>query len=74
MITIFNRTTIFEWCMVRCASKYRHQKDLHFKEMEQSIQNLLTMLGPIVSVIGGDLDEHLMSSRIFTSILNKISI
>ena len=74
MITVFNRTTIFEWCVVRCASKYRHQKNIRFEEMEQSIQNLLTILGPIVSISGGDLDEHLMSSRIFTSIPNKISI
>jgi hypothetical protein len=48
---------IFEWCIVKCGSKNRHQKDMCLKEIGKHIQNLLTILDLIVSIIGGLCDQ-----------------
>lgn len=39
--------------MVGCGSKNRHQKDMHCKDIELQIQDLLTLLDAIVNRIGG---------------------
>ena len=44
------------------------------KEIGLRAQNLLTILGSVVNIIGGDQYDHLMISIIFTLITNKIFI
>ena len=66
-------TLIFEWCVVRRESKNGHQKDMCLKEIELCVQNMLTIIGSIIDMIGG-LYDHLMSKRMFTLIMNKIFI
>ena len=39
--------------MVRCGSKNGHQKDMCLKEIGLRAQNMLTILGSIVNIIGG---------------------
>ena len=46
-------TPIFEWYAVRCESKNRHQKDMCLKRIGLRAQNMFTILGSIVSMIGG---------------------
>ena len=46
-------TPIFEWYVVRSGSKNGHQKDLCLKETRTCAQNMLTILSPIVNMIGG---------------------
>jgi hypothetical protein len=61
---------------VVCGSKNRHQKDMWFKEIGLRTQILLIVLGSMVNVTvreGRSLYYHLMSMRIFTLIMNKIS-
>jgi hypothetical protein len=43
-----------------------------FHKIGLHAQNMNTILGSIVNVIGVDLYDHLMSTRIFTLIMNKI--
>jgi hypothetical protein len=43
------------------------------KDIGLRAQYLLTILGPIINIIG-DLNDHIVSSRIFTLIMNKIFI
>ena len=52
MVTFFNRTALWSGCVVRWGSKYAHQKDMCL-EIGQRAQNLLTILGSIVNIIGG---------------------
>ena len=56
-VTYLERTPIFEWCMVRCGSNNRHQKDMCLKEFGMHVQNLLTILDLIVNIIGGLCDQ-----------------
>ena len=42
-----------EWNVGRCGCKDRHQKDMCLKEIELRAQNMLTILGSIVNMIGG---------------------
>ena len=59
-------TPIFEWSVVRCGSKNRHPKDVCLKEIEQRAQKINNRHD------WKDLYDHLMSTRIFTLIMNKI--
>ena len=40
------------------------------KEIGLNAQNVISILGSIVNMIGGDLYENLMNTRIFTLIMN----
>jgi hypothetical protein len=66
MLHFFNRTAIFEWCVIMHVSTNGHHNDTCLKEIGLHAQNMITILDSIGNVIGGDLDDHLMSSRIFT--------
>jgi hypothetical protein len=46
-------TPIFEWYVVGCGSKNRHQNDTYFKEIGLHARDLITILGAIVNVIWG---------------------
>ena len=55
--------THIEWGVVGCGSKNKHRKDIMcLKEMALCAQNMLTILGSIVNIIGGTYiwpcDEH----------------
>ena len=41
-------TPVFEWCVVRCRSKNKCQKEIRLRA-----QNMLTLLGAIVNMTGG---------------------
>jgi hypothetical protein len=64
-------TPISEW-LIRCGCKNGHQKDMCLKEIGLQDQNMLTILGSIANMIGGDVYDHLMSAGIFTLIISKI--
>lgn len=66
MLHCFHRTAIFEWCEVMHVSTNGHQNDTCLKEIGLHAQNMIIILGSISNIIGGDLDDQLMSSRIFT--------
>ena len=44
---------VFKYYVVICGSKNRHQKDLHAKEIRLHAQNMITILGSMVNMIGG---------------------
>ena len=44
LVTYLTWTPIFEWCMVRCGSKDKHEKNMSLKEIELIVQNFLTIL------------------------------
>jgi hypothetical protein len=52
----------------------RHHKDTCSKEIRLHAQNMLTILHSMLNTIGGDLYDHLMSTGIFTFIVNEIII
>ena len=63
--------------MIWCGLKNGHHKDFYLEEIVGvCVQNLITFLSAIVSVIGRgrrvDLYDHLMSTRIFTLIMNMM--
>ena len=53
LVTYLNRTPIFKWCVVRCRTKDRQQKEMCSKEIRLCAQNVLTNLGSIMNTIGG---------------------
>jgi hypothetical protein len=55
-----------------CGSKYGYQKDMCKKEIGFCAQSMITIPGSIVNIIGRDLYDHIMSTRVFISIMNKI--
>ena len=63
--------------MVRRGSKNVYQKHI-FKEMRLRAQNVITIKDSIINIIGGEVGEdiydHLMSTRIFNLIMNRIFI
>ena len=60
---------IFEWYGVSVTPR-TDTKNTCLKETRLRVQNMITILGPIF----GDLYDHLMSTRIFNLIMNKIFI
>ena len=71
-ITYLNWTSFFKWYVVMCGSKNGHKKYMYLKEIGLRAQYMMTILGSIVNIIGrGNLYDHLMSTRIFTLIMNK---
>ena len=52
-----------------------HQNNIIcFEEIRLRAQNLLTILGSIVNIIGGALYDHLKRKKIFALMINKIFI
>ena len=52
-VIYLNPTPIFEWWAVKCRTKNGHHKNLCLKESRLRAQNLSTILGSIVNIIGG---------------------
>ena len=73
-VTYLRRTLIFEWYVVWCGSKNKYQKDTCLKEIGLHAQNMITIVASIIDLLGGNLYDHSMSTRIFTLILNKIYV
>ena len=46
-------TLIFECYVVTCGSKNGHQKDMWLQEIGPCAQDMVTILGPEVNMIGG---------------------
>ena len=59
--------------MVRRSSKNGYQKDMCLKGIGLRAQNMITIIGPIVNILGGDVCDHLMSTQIFTLIMYKVT-
>ena len=72
LLTYLNRTLIFE--LVRCGSKYGHQNNICSKDIGLCAQNLLTILGSFVNIIGGTYMIVLGKRSVFTLAINKIFI
>ena len=72
LVTFLCQTPIFEWYVGRCGSKNGYQKDVCSKEIELHAQNMIIVLDWIVNTIREDLDDHVMSTRISTFIINKL--
>ena len=72
LVTALNWTPIFEWYVIRCGFKNGYQKDMYLIEIGLRAQNMIPILGSIVNIIGGNLYDHLISTRILTLIVKKI--
>jgi hypothetical protein len=53
LVTYLIQTPIFEWYMARCGSTNGYKKDKCLKESRLRAQDMITMLGSIVNIIGG---------------------
>ena len=77
-ITHLNHAPLFEWYVGWCGSNNRDQTCICLKEIRQYIQTMITILNPIANIIRKErqrnLYDHLMSTRIFTLIMNKTFI
>ena len=71
-ITYLNRTPIFESYVICCGSKNKHSKDMLFKEIRLHARIMTTILSSVVDIIGRDLYDQLMSTRIFALKMIKI--
>ena len=61
--------------MVRCSSKNECQKDMCLKRLDWKCSKLLTILGSIVCITGGNLYDQLTRKRIlFISIMSKFHL
>ena len=47
-----NCMSIFEWCVLGCGCKNKHQKDMRLKNIRLSVYNTLTKLSSIINMIG----------------------
>ena len=78
LVPYLNWTPLFESYVIWCGSKNGFQKYACLKKIGLYAQNvIITNLGSIVNIIWGggrDLYDHLMSTTIFTSTMNKIAI
>lgn len=54
LVNYHNQMIIFVWYVVMCGSKYRHQKDMCLKESGLHVQNMTTILGTLLIIIGRD--------------------
>ena len=72
-VAFLDQTTKFERCMIRCGSKNGHHKSMCLANIGLNAQNLLTIPGSIVNIIGRPIYGHLMTSRIFTLIIIRYS-
>ena len=73
LVTYLNQTPIFERYVVRCGSKKGYQKGMLKRDWTtcSRYDNHSTLKSQHK---WGDLHDHVISMRIFTSIMNKIFI
>ena len=45
-------TLIFQWCVIRCGSRNKHQTYMCIQELGLHASHLFTILGSIVNIIG----------------------
>ena len=66
----------FEWYVVWCGSKDGYHSDMCSQEIGLHAQIMVTILDPIVNIIGGGrgLNDHSINMRIFILIMNKIHL
>jgi hypothetical protein len=58
LVTYLNQTPIFEWCVARVGSKNGCPKDMSFEEIRLHAQNMMTILGSTMNIIGGTLYDY----------------
>jgi hypothetical protein len=58
----------------RRGFKNGYHKDMYSKEIGLCDENMITILHTIVNIIGGNLYDHSLNTRIFTLIISKIFI
>ena len=68
-VTYLELTPIFEWHVIRCGSNNKHQN-----RMDYMSKNMSTIWSSKVNIIGGEYNEHSLSTRIFTLVMNMIFI
>ena len=51
LVTCLEWTPIFEWCVIRCESQNKHQKDMFYKIIRLCAHNLLNILGSTLNMI-----------------------
>ena len=72
-VTYLNHTPMIEWCASKCASNNKYHGDKQISKRDQTTRStlMLTILGLVIDVgRGGDLHDHLMSTRAFTLTMN----
>ena len=47
-------------------------EDMHVKEIRLHAENIITVLDSITNIVGRDLYDHFIITRIYTFIMNKI--
>jgi hypothetical protein len=67
-----NWAPTFEWYVVRCGSKNEYQKDMLKKKLDYVLKVYNIHSKPNNQHNWGNLYDHLTSTRIFNSIMNKI--
>ena len=63
---ILSKKGIFEWYMTRFACKNEHQNDMCYNEIGLCAPTIDTILGPMVTQLGGYVCGHLKRKKIFT--------
>jgi hypothetical protein len=58
--------------VVRCHTKNGYKQDTYLKEIGLCAQNMITIVGSIVDIIGGNLYGHLICTRFFAFTMNRI--
>ena len=53
VVTLLDRTTIFEWYMAKLVIEKEHSKDVWYDEIGLCAQNMNTFLSPIIHNIEG---------------------
>ena len=71
LVTYLNQTPIFEWCVARIGSKNGYPKDMSLEEIRLHAENMMTILGSTINIIGGTYMTIVMSTRIFSLIMDK---
>jgi hypothetical protein len=70
LVMYLNQTPILNyWCIIRCGSKIRYKKTCVSKNLNHMLK---TILSSTVNIIVRYLYDNLMSTSIFTLMMNKI--
>ena len=73
-MTHLGRTSIFEWCVLSWDLNMDTNETKCLKEVGLRAQNMVTILGSIVNMIGEDLYDHLIRMRMLTLTINNLVI
>ena len=73
-MTHLGRTPIFEWCVLSWDLNMDTNETKCLKEVGLRAQNMVTILGSIVNMIGEDLYNHLIRMRMLTLTINNLVI